>query len=97
MAQVRLAARQRAFEMSLEDDGHLTHIAGIKVDQMAARKPPVLQVIRCVGKEMVKCIHFTNNTQGLGGVAAPADPAASHASWGDFCQLPGLIYTLGLW
>ena len=78
MTQVRLAARQRAFETSLKDDAHLTNIVGIKVGHMAVRKPPVPQVMRCVGKEMAKCIHFTNNTQGFGGVAAPADPEASH-------------------
>ena len=52
MAQVRLGALQRAFETALKDDAHLTNIAGMKVNQMAARKPPVPQVMRCVGKEM---------------------------------------------
>ena len=75
---------------------------------MAARKPPVPQVMRCVGKEMAKCAHFTNNTQSLGCAAALADPAASHeyASWDEYANcrlnkkrnaLPGSISTLQRW
>ena len=41
MAQVRSVARKRAFETSLKGDSHLTNIVGIKMNQMAARKPPV--------------------------------------------------------
>ena len=44
---------------SLKDDGHPTNIVGIRVNQMVARKPPVPQVMRYVGKEMAKCIHTT--------------------------------------